>query len=361
MKISVFGLGYAGLVSAACLARDRRVIGVDTDRAKVDLVNAGRSPIAEPRLDDLIASAVQAGLLNASLDGVTAVRDSDISFISVGTPSHEDGSLNLDYVREASRRIGQGLRIRGGYHVVVARSAMLPGAMESVVIPIIEQVSGKRAGRNFGACVNPEFLREGTAIYDFDHPPKIVIGAIDDRSARALKALYARPDAPLVVTQLGVAEAIKYADNAWHAVKVDFANEIGAVCDAAGVDGHAVMNVFAMDEKLNISRASARARPRPQRFLHLVLPGGPAPVHLDNLGGTSECAGLIAGIRTSHSGGLFRLGRHHARLRIACLVALRRSIFGCVSSAIVRQSGRQRRDQTISVVPNRETVLGQPR
>jgi GDP-mannose 6-dehydrogenase len=262
MRISIFGLGYVGSVAAACLSRDGNdVIGVDADTVKVDLINQGASPIVEPGLRELIAAGRQSGRLRATCDPAFAVYNSDLTFVCVGTPSRANGSLNLDYVSRACEQIGEALTGKSGFHVVVARSTMLPGTVRSVVIPALERGSGKRAGTGFGVCVNPEFLREGTAIYDFDNPPKTVIGVTDEKSAETLRGLYACLKAPLVTTPVEVAEVVKYADNVWHAVKVVFANEIGAICNKAGVDGQAVMDVFCQDRKLNISPAYLRPGP----------------------------------------------------------------------------------------------------
>jgi len=256
MRISIFGLGYVGSVAAACLARDgHQVIGVDADPVKVDLINQGTSPIVEPDLRELIAANRQAGRLEASTDPAYAVLNSSITFFCVGTPSRENGSLNLDYVKRCCEQIGETIGQKTDFHVVVARSTMLPGTVRTLVIPTLERASRKQAGIDFGVCVNPEFLREGTAIFDFDNPPKTVIGSTDEKSAGMLKSLYARLKAPLILTPVDVAEAVKYTDNCWHAVKVVFANEIGAICNSAGVDGQAVMDVFCQDRKLNISPA----------------------------------------------------------------------------------------------------------
>ena len=259
MRISIFGLGYVGSVSAACLARNGHdVIGVDPNLQKVDLINQGASPIIEPGLRELLSEFAKNGRVQATTDPAFAVRNSDVSFICVGTPSRENGSLNLDYVRLTCEQIGRTLADKTGFHVVVARSTMLPGTVRSLVIPSLEQFSGKQAGTDFGVSVNPEFLREGTAIYDYDNPPKTVIAATDRLSLMLVKSLYSHLSAPLVETPIEVAEAVKYTDNAWHAVKVSFANEIGAICQAAGVDGQAVMDVFCHDLKLNISSAYLR-------------------------------------------------------------------------------------------------------
>jgi GDP-mannose 6-dehydrogenase len=254
VHISIFGLGYVGSVAAACLARDgHHVIGVDSDRVKVNLINEGESPIVEPGLRELVAAGRNGGRLEATCDPAYAVHQTSLTFISVGTPSADDGSLNLEYVKRACEQIGHALSGKSDFHVVVARSTMLPGTVRSLVIPTLERGSGKRAGTDFGVCVNPEFLREGSAIYDFDNPPKTVIGATDERSAKIVSRIYSHLNAPLLVTPVEVAEAVKYTDNAWHAVKVVFANEIGAICEQAGVDGQAVMDVFCKDQKLNIS------------------------------------------------------------------------------------------------------------
>jgi GDP-mannose 6-dehydrogenase len=262
MRISIFGLGYVGSVSAACLAREgHQVIGVDTDENKVRLINQGASPIVETGLGDLISAASEAGTLRAVTNGRYAIENSSVSLFCVGTPSHENGSLNLDYVRQVCQQIGEALSTKSDFHVVVARSTMLPGTVRSLVIPTLEAASGKRAGIDFGVCVNPEFLREGTAIYDYDNPPKTVIGATDPHSSEMLRSLYARLSAPVITTSMEVAEAVKYTDNLWHAVKVNFANEAGAICEAAGVDAGAVMDIFLQDTKLNISAAYLRPGP----------------------------------------------------------------------------------------------------
>lgn len=259
MRISIFGLGYVGSVSAACLARDGHfVVGVDPDRRKVELINQGASPILEPGLRELLSQHIACGRLIATHDVDHAIRQTDVSFISVGTPSRQNGSLNLDYVQQVCEQIGKALRDKAEYHVVVARSTMLPGTVRSLVIPAIEKASGKQAGVDFGVGVNPEFLREGTAILDFDHPPKTVAGAADAKTMEVLRCIYGHLSAPFVETALEVAEAVKYTDNAWHAVKVNFGNEMGAIWASAGVDGQAVMDVFCQDAKLNISAAYLR-------------------------------------------------------------------------------------------------------
>lgn len=254
MNISVFGLGYVGTVSAACLARDgHRVIGVDVNAAKVDLINEGVAPIVERDIGPLVHAGRTDGRLSATLDVQAAVSASELSLVCVGTPSQRNGDLDVAHVRGVCEQIGRSLARKSGYHVVVVRSTMLPGTMRRVVLPALESASGKRAGADFGVCVNPEFLREGTAVWDYDHPPKTVIGATDERAAAPLRALYAHLSAPLFEVQLETAEMVKYTDNAWHALKVAFANEIGSIAKAVDVDSHAVMDIFCADTKLNLS------------------------------------------------------------------------------------------------------------
>jgi GDP-mannose 6-dehydrogenase len=254
VRIAIFGLGYVGVVSAACLARDGHdVLGVDPNPVKRDLINQAKSPIVEPHLQELITEVVGAGRLRATDDAVAAVKHADILLICVGTPGSSNGSLDLQYVRRVCQQIGSVLAKEDAYKVVVARSTMLPGSMMSVVIPTLESASGKRAGQHFGVCINPEFLREGTAVHDYDHPPKTVIGANDERAAGPLRELYAKLDAPMIVTELPIAEMVKYADNTWHALKVAFGNEMGRLCKALNVDGRTLMELFVKDTKLNIS------------------------------------------------------------------------------------------------------------
>jgi GDP-mannose 6-dehydrogenase len=259
VKIAIFGLGYVGVVSAACLARDgHEVLGVDPNSVKTDLVNQAKSPIVEPGLDALMQSTVASGHLKASADHAGAVRHCDLMLICVGTPGAANGSLDLRYVRRICEQIGETLAQVDEFKIVAIRSTLLPGSMQSVVIPTLEKSSGKRAGEHFGVCINPEFLREGTAIYDYDHPPKTVIGANDERTAAPVRAIYAKLDAPMIVTDLRTAEMVKYVDNSWHALKVTFANEMGRLAKAMNVDSRALMRLFCMDTKLNISATYLR-------------------------------------------------------------------------------------------------------
>ena len=256
MKVSIFGLGYVGAVSAGCLANDGHdVIGVDPVQIKVNLINNGQSPIIEADIGKIIASMVQAGRLRATDDPAQAIQETELSFVCVGTPSQANGNLDLRYIRRICEQIGQGLKDKAARHVVVIRSTVLPGTTHKIVIPILEESSGKKAGAEFGVCHNPEFLREGSAVKDFKSPPKTVIGQLDQASGDMLAALYGKIDAPLIRTDLETAEMVKYIDNSWHALKVGFANEIGNLCKSFALDAHEVMKIFCQDEKLNISPA----------------------------------------------------------------------------------------------------------
>jgi GDP-mannose 6-dehydrogenase len=250
----VFGLGYVGSVSAACFAEDgHTVVGVDVAPAKVESINEGRSPIVEKGLDDLIKSNAANGRLRATTSTADAVRDTDVSLICVGTPSRKNGSLDLTYLERVAEQIGEALKDKDSYHVVVVRSTVLPGTTHDVVIPALERTSGKKYGTGFGVTVNPEFLREGTAIHDFRNPPLTLVGHNYQSDANPTKALYAKVDAPLETTTIRTAEMMKYASNTWHALKVTFANEIGNVCKRVGIDSHEVMSIFCKDVKLNLS------------------------------------------------------------------------------------------------------------
>src|SRR3989441_1743152 len=254
MRVSVFGLGYVGSVSGASFAADgHEVIGVDVNADKVATVNAGRSPIVEPGLDDLLQRAVSEGRLRATTSTADAIADSDVSLLCVGTPSRKNGSLDLTYLERVSEQIGAALKSKAIYHVVVVRSTVLPGTTHEKVIPALERESGKKYGDGFGVSVNPEFLREGTALKDFRKPPLTLVGHNHAADASGTIALYQAIDAPLVSTSIRVAEMMKYTSNAWHALKVCFANEIGNLCKRVGVDSHEVMDIFCRDEKLNLS------------------------------------------------------------------------------------------------------------
>lgn len=256
MRVSVFGLGYVGTVSAACLCRDgHTVVGVDPAPNKVALINEGKSPIVETNLEHLLADAVGSESLRATSDHQEAVCDTDMSLVCVGTPSLINGNLDLKFVRSVCEQIGQVLAQKKSWHIIVIRSTMLPGSMDTVVIPTLEIASGRRMGVDFGVCINPEFLREGTAVEDYDNPPKTVVGSSDAKSAKSVMRLYQHLPGPKFETNLPTAEVVKYTDNSWHALKVAFANEIGNIANRAGVDSHQAMEIFCSDTKLNISKA----------------------------------------------------------------------------------------------------------
>jgi GDP-mannose 6-dehydrogenase len=254
MRISIFGIGYVGCVSAACLARSGHdVVGVDVNATKVEIINNGNSPIVEPEINQIIGEVVKSGKLRATTDSARAVSESEVSLVCVGTPSKPNGSLDLNYVRRVCEEIGSALKSKNQRHTVVIRSTMLPGSVEDIVQPAIESTSGKKVGTDFGLCLNPEFLREGTSIKDFYGPPFTLIGSSDDDTARTVSSLYSGIDATVFTTSIKTAEMVKYVCNCFHALKVSFANEIGNICKALELDSHKVMEVFCADTKLNLS------------------------------------------------------------------------------------------------------------
>lgn len=257
--VSIFGLGYVGCVSAACLAKEgHTVIGVDVSQAKVDMLNAGTATIVEAGIGELVAEMRAAGCISATTDSADAVRRSSLSLICVGTPSGANGSIDLRYIKRVCTEIGEALRDKSERHTVVVRSTVLPGTTESLVIPAIEEASGKHAAADFGVAMNPEFLREGTSIADFYDPPFTIVGTSDPCAAEAVQNLYTTVGGQSYVTATGVAEMVKYVCNSFHGIKIGFANEIGNLCKALGVDSHEVMRLFCLDTKLNLSPAYLR-------------------------------------------------------------------------------------------------------
>jgi len=256
MNISIFGLGYVGTVVAGCFAKaGHRVIGVDTEQTKVDLINSGRSPIIEAEIEGLLATGVASGTVSATTSAAEAVAATELSLLCVGTPSQSSGELDLTYIRRVCEDIGGILRNKAARHVVVVRSTVLPGTIRDVVIPALERTSGKVFDRDFGVVMNPEFLREGTAVADFYAPPKTVIGSKNRADGKLVAGLYSGINAPLIHTAIEVAETVKYCDNIFHALKITFGNEVGALCKAIGVDSYEVMRIFCQDTKLNLSPA----------------------------------------------------------------------------------------------------------
>jgi len=254
MRISIFGMGYVGAVCTACLAqRGHQIIGVDVSKHKVELINAGRSPIVEPGLDELLAAGKNAGRIRATNDYTDAIQNSDITMVCVPTPSKRNGDLSLEYIEAVCREIGMAMRDKPSRHTVIIRSTVLPGTVKGVVLPILEDCAQMKAGVDFGLGVNPEFLRESTALRDYDEPPMTVVGVLDDETGRLMELLYSDLHAPFICKPIEIAEMVKYTCNVWHAVKVSFANEIGSIAKELHVDGREVMDVVCRDNKLNIS------------------------------------------------------------------------------------------------------------
>ena len=254
MKISVFGIGYVGVVSASCLAKDgHEVIAVDVDQGKIDAINAGNSPIVEEGIDDLVREVVAAGKLTATSDTQHAIDNTDASFICVGTPSAPDGSVGLSYVTDVCRNIGAAMANKDGYHSVIVRSTIVPGSTETACIPVLEEMSGKKAGEGFGLGYYPEFLRESTAIADYYDPGLVVFGFMDDGTRDFLSALNKDMPCDIHKVDIRTAELVKYTSNCWRAVKVTFANEIGNIAKASGIDGQTVMEILCSDDKAAMS------------------------------------------------------------------------------------------------------------
>ncbi len=254
VRVAVFGLGYVGSVTAGCLARNGHpVIGVDISEDKLNSIRSGRAPLGEAGLDDLISTAVTAEVLTVTNEAAHAVSNSDLSVVCVGTPNLDSGALTTGHLRRVCEQIGLALKDAAKNHVVCIRSTMLPGTLRNVIVPTLEESSGLTSGRDFHVAVNPEFLREGSAISDFDHPPKIVIGTDSDYAAEIVGKLTEGIDARVFQIPSDVAELVKCVDNAWHATKVTFGNEVGELCRIAEVDSHELIEVFLSDTQLNIS------------------------------------------------------------------------------------------------------------
>src|SRR5213592_1067031 len=259
MRVNVFGLGYVGSVTAACLAKaGHEVIGVDIDEEKVAMINDGASPVVEPGLGALMSEVVATRRLRGTISTPEAVRHATIGLICVGTPGGPSGQLRVDALERVGQEIGRSLTAREEPYTVVLRSTVLPGTTERVLIPAIHAGAGRELGPSLRVAVNPEFMREGSAIRDFAHPPFTLVGCVDPGTAAVLRALYGEVEAPVVHTSVTTAEVVKYVSNAFHALKVCFANEIGDVCAALGADAQEAMRIFLMDRKLNVSEAYLR-------------------------------------------------------------------------------------------------------
>ncbi len=315
--ISVVGLGYVGAVSTACLSSlGHRVVGVDIDAEKVADIAAGRSPIHEKDLERLLTEGVEEGLVEATDDLAMAVEDTDVTFVSVGTPTAADGGCDHRYIEAAARAMGEGLARKTGFHVFVMRCSIPPGTTMKVMTPILEQVSGKTLGRDFGVAFNPEFLREGVAVEDFYAPPKTVIGTTCARTADILTGIYAPVDDAPILTTIETAEMVKYVDNVWHATKVCFANEVGRLAKSQGVDSHAVMDIFCQDQKLNLSpyylkpgfAYGGSCLPKEVRAVaHIAKSAGVSLPMIENLG-TSNRAQIDEAIAMVRATGAKRVG-----------------------------------------------------
>ena len=259
MKISVFGLGYVGAVSLACLGRDgHEVVGVDIDSTKLDMIRRGVSPIVEAGMPELVRDVVASGRVSVTTDVERAVRDTELTFICVGTPSKPNGSQDLSAILRVSEQLGRAMRVKEGRHIFVIRSTVVPGTTEGTLRPIFETESGKRDGVDFDLCFMPEFLREGSSIRDYDEPPFVIVGTRSPKASELVGSIFRHLACDLHVTSVGTAEMLKYSSNLFHAAKITFANEMGRLCQAYGVDSHEVMELFCKDTRLNISPAYLR-------------------------------------------------------------------------------------------------------
>ncbi len=256
MNISIFGLGYVGAVSLGCLARDgHQIVGVDIDQTKLDLIQSGKSPIIEEGIQELIEQVVAAGRITTTTDAAAAVSTTEVSFVCVGTPSSRNGSQDLTAIRRLSEQLGEALKQKHDYHLIVIRSTIFPGTLEEVIQPIIEKHAGKKAGEGYDICFQPEFLREGSSIRDYDNPPMTVVGTGSERATEKMRDIFAHLPCAFITTDIRTAEMLKYACNIFHALKITFANEIGRLSQSQQVDPHSVMSLLCQDTQLNISKA----------------------------------------------------------------------------------------------------------
>ncbi len=255
-RISIFGLGYVGAVSLACLARDgHQVVGVDVDPVKLDLIRNKKSPILEEGIQELMRDVVDSGRVSVTNDAAQALRETELSFICVGTPSAPNGSQDLTYILRLAEQLGVALKDKKEFHTFVIRSTVQPGTVEDKIEPILERASGKRSGVDFGLCFQPEFLREGSSIRDYDHPPYTIVGGNCEQAVNSVREVFQHLEAKFLMTNIRVAETLKMSCNAFHAMKITFANEIGRVSQALGIDSHEVMRLVCADQRLNISPA----------------------------------------------------------------------------------------------------------
>jgi GDP-mannose 6-dehydrogenase len=253
MNISVFGLGYVGCVSSGCLAKNgHHVVGVDVSKTKVDQINSGRATIIEKEIDNIIAEQRKAGNLEATSDSKYAISKTEISIIAVGTPSSDKGHLNLEYIFKVAEQIGLALKDKKEFHTIAIRSTIMPGTCDKFA-GIVETYSGKTRNQDFGIVDNPEFLREGTAVKDYYNPPLTLVGSDNKNAAEKVAELYKQLPGEIIITDLKVAELMKYINNSFHALKISFGNEIGNICSELGIDSHKVMDIFCKDKQLNIS------------------------------------------------------------------------------------------------------------
>jgi len=254
MNISIFGMGYVGCILAAGhSSQGHKIIGVDINQKKLDILNQGKSPVVEKDIDKYINQAVEKNLLKTTTDAKEAINNSDISLISVGTPSRENGEINLDFTIKVCEEIAEALKAKQDYHLITFKSTLFPGTIEKTLIPLIEKISGKKAGNDFGVCHNPEFLREGSGMEDFFNPPVTVIGQLDQISGDTLEPIYEGIKGEVIRTTIKIGEMIKYVNNTFHGLKVSFANEIGRIAKQLDIDSHELMKIFCMDNQLNLS------------------------------------------------------------------------------------------------------------